>query len=416
MRTTSFRSLLVCLLLVVPGKAGASAVSNDACGLPFASFSVSMGNVGFPVRLAQGRATISMPQAHTCFSAYGGILDYESDLKDYQGSFDAGWACLHLETSRFTLSFDGGKASFPDETHILHSKPRYMLNDGSGEGLSGLVSYRFSRWFGLAAAGCYFDGSFASGDLYYFYGRPSDIRLKGGTISLLGPFRSSLTFLGSRLHVDVQSNEDIKLGEGEATLNGVLLGKDFRFGESRHQLSFTVGYLKMEYLAGVLATSETQDYAFFPYKRIAGTSNGTMHLALGNLFYSYQGTRLSASLDVGVLVCIDDALAANYRYTYKHTIFFNGTTHIGRVIFPGYGGDFISFGKGSLSYTFSLSHAQLTLSCAKLFAFVADPSAFRSQQNDASSAESSSDNDPSFWDMLLFLLKTGTFLSVRVSF
>lgn len=417
---TSFLPLLVSLILLHSGEAVASSVSEDACRTPFASFSASMGNLGFPVRLAQGRATISMPQLHTCFSASGGILAYEADLKDYQGDFDAGWAGIHLEASRLKLFLVGGKASFPDETHILHNKPRYILNDGSGEGLSGMVSYRFSRWFGLAATGGYIDGSFASGDLYYFYGRPSSIRLRGGTISLLGPLGSSLTFVGGKLHVDVQSNEDIKLGEGELTLNGILLGTDFRFGKSRHRLSLTAGYLQLEYLAGVLATPETQNYVFFPYVRIAGTSNGTMHVALGNLFYSYRGAHLSAFLDVGVLVCINDSLAANYRYTYKHTIFFDGTTHIGRVIFPGYGGNFILLGKGSLSYTFSLSHVLVTLSCSKLFGFVTDPSVFRKQKDNKSSSEpsssSSSDDDSSFMDTLLFLLKTGTFLSVCISF
>ena len=398
------------LLILFPGKIFASEP-----GLFSASASTSIGDLGFPVRIVQGNVSVRFPLFDACLSASGGMMDYEADLTDYRGTFESGWARILFSAPRLSLSLAGGKASLPGDTHILHKQPRYVLKDGSFEGFYGHVSYRCASWFSLSSSLWHLDGSFRSGDMYYFFGRPSPVKADGNTLTILGPWQTSLTFLRCRMQGTMLSYQDIPMGRGNATAKGIWVVKKFGSDSSRHKLSLLLGYVRMEYQADIIATTETQDYVFFPYEEIAGTSTGTMHFAIGGSSYSFQGKRLAASLDIYALACIGDSLHADYHYTYKHTIFFDGSTHVGRIIFPGYEGTVIPFGKGSLSYTCTLPHAQITFSCAKLFAFALGP-ASPTHKSSSESNTSMEQDDSDFMETFLNLLRLGTFFSLTISF
>ena len=292
----------------------------------------------FPAYGAEADASIYVDKSDISagkVSACGGYFSAKPNLSKFSADLYSGWGKVKVFSQKIDFSVGAFGAAFPGETKILNGKPRFLLKNGKLAGVSSSFAYHFQEDVSLEAELLALDGGFEWGDLYYFYGHPRNIEVCAGKTAISVPFGIDFSGFFARLKTDIQAdNTDESASLGKASVNFFVLslkkqiaGLDGSFMQSqRHFLSAGVLYCYAEVSGSVLATSETQDYFFFPYEKVSGCINDAFYIAGLGLSYEYARSSLDFQFDAFYLHCFKNGAAANYFYRYKKNIFFDGSS------------------------------------------------------------------------------------------
>lgn len=391
----------------------------DIEGIPSLELNGTAGNVYFPVYLARGAANVFLDQGRTLIGVRGGLLTFDADLDKYEGTTRSGWGNVVVSSPSFSATLLGGTILFPDDMHILKHKPRFVLEDGSFDLFHASIAYRASRNFGISAAGLYLDGAFESGDLYYFYGKPTDLETYGGSVALHGPWRTSFLAFGGRLHGTITTEEDKELGAEGGKAFGWIVRKAFGSETDVHHGSLFVGYGYGAFDAEVAATPETQTYFFFPYRKFSGDADVHVHCILGGMSFSRDGKRFGYGIDLMGLFCFNEDLQADFDYTYKQLWPWDGSRHWGGARLKEGSHTGLLIGKAYASYQLPvISRFSIKLTFVKYFG----ATLLRYHGLPSEGQESGQDDDsPSFhqiftWNTLYEIAVRGTFVGMTIAF
>ncbi len=291
----------------------------------------------FPAYGAEADASIYVDKSDISagkVSACGGYFSAKPNLSKFSADLYSGWGEVKVSSPKLDFSVGTFGAGLPGETKILNGKPRFLLKNGEFSGVYSSFAYHFQEDVSLEAEILALDGGFEWGDLYYFYGHPRNIEVCAGKTAISVPFGIDFSGFFARLKTDIQAdNTDESASLGKASVNFFVLslkkqlaGLDGSFMQSqRHFLSAGVLYCYADLSGSVLATSETQDYFFFPYEKIFGSANDIFHIAGLGFSYEYVRSLFDFKLDTIYLHCFSNEAAANYSYKYKKNIFFDGS-------------------------------------------------------------------------------------------
>ena len=293
-----------------------------------------VGDLFFPVFGATAEGSLKIESNYfSKLSASGGFLGAKPDLSKFEGKFYSGYAEIKIDLKKLDFSAGVFGVNIPDKTKILNGKPRFILENGDFAGFYTSANYCFSKSIKLSSELFAGKGGFDWGDLYYFFGHPEDIRFVFEKTELLLPYGFDFSVFGGKIKAKIQAdNTEIKekLGTGRGNFIGLKAEKNILGSETkidfRHFLSIKLFYCYAEIFGSVLATSETQDYFFFPYERIYGHLNDKFYVAGLGFSYEYKRSSLNVQLDTNYFHCFVNEPGANYSYKYKKNIFFDGSS------------------------------------------------------------------------------------------
>lgn len=425
------------------------------CFPAFSSSSIKIeafaGDLFFPVYGADAEAVIKdscvkrgNDSPASCLVASGGFFCAKPDLSRLNADFYSGWGKAGVAAQRFDFSVSCFGASLPGETKILSKKPRFVLKDGDFLGASSSLTFRFSQDISVAISVLAATGGFGWGDLYYFYSHPKKTDIYAGFLSASLPFKTDIFGLCASLEFKLAAdNTEVSANLGHAGGNLAVFGAQKRFlgekdeklrwlslskpprSQNRHTLDALALFAYLDYFGSVLATSETQDYFFFPYEKVRGHAEGKLFAAGGGFSYKYERPALKAGIDAVYLHCFYNPSSADYSYKYKKNILFDGASGASGFDIADFSSCGILAGKVSLSYSFKkllrLKKASPELKAARIFVLPVLTDSARSSLHFSSSASSSSFSNAGLSSSKVFsrlktVLLAGTVLSLKVEY
>ncbi|MCI5540778.1 MAG: hypothetical protein SO037_09230 [Treponema berlinense] len=244
------------------------------------------------------------------------------------------------------------------------------------------------------------------------------------------PYGFDFSVFGGKIKAKIQAdNTEIKekLGTGRGNFIGLKAEKNILGSETkidfRHFLSIKLFYCYAEIFGSVLATSETQDYFFFPYERIYGHLNDKFYVAGLGFSYEYKRSSLNVQLDTNYFHCFVNEPGANYSYKYKKNIFFDGSAASKDFDFADFTNCGFFAGKISVSYNaksvlkLKQVEPELRLSRVLVLPLLTDTAKNGLKTKLSSSASSSSGLSSSKnLQKIKTVLLSGTILSLKIKF
>jgi len=365
-------------------------------------------------------------------SACGGYFSAKPDLSKFSADFYSGWGEVKVSSPKLDFSVGTFGAGLPGETKILNGKPRFLLKNGEFSGVYSSFALHFQDNITLENEIFALSGGFDWGDMYYFYGHPDSIEFYSGRTSLLLPFGTELSAYFARLETDIHADntdEYARLGNAAGnffflSLEKHLIGDDSVFWQSmRHFFSARMIYCYAEVSGSVLATSETQDYFFFPYERIYGHLNDKFNVAGLGFSYEYKRPSLKVLLDTNYFHCFVNGPDANYSYKYKKNIFFDGSATSKDFDFADFTNCGFFAGKLSVSYNaktvLKLQRVEPELRLSRIFVLpLLTDTAKNGLKTKLSSSASSSSGLSSSKNLqkIKTVLLSGTIFSLKIKF
>lgn len=271
----------------------------------------------------------SSEKENSSLSFSGGFLGANPSLDEFSSDFYSGFGKINLSSSKLSFSEGVFVSSFPGKTMIQTGKPKFILEDGDFLGTFASISYRFSENTNVSVSGFAESGGFDSGDLYYFFGHPDSLLICGGNFFASLPFKINLSlFLGSvefKIRADNTENKT-NLGNASGNVFGFYAEKGFSSRNKRHFFDAKLFFSYADFFGRAKATSETQDYVFFPYEKILGRSDGFFSLCGLGFSYEYSRHFFSFGFDSFYAFCLKSVINFDYNYTYKKNLLFDGSS------------------------------------------------------------------------------------------
>lgn len=375
-------------------------------------------------------------------AASGGFFCAKPDLSKFDSDIYSGFGKVQVGNSKLDFSVGAFGVNLPGETKILNKKPRFTLEDGQFAGVLSSATFHFSQNFGVSFSALAANGGFDWGDLYYFYGHPKKTDIYAEKIDFELPFKIDIFALGASIEFKIAAdNTEIDANLGHAGANLAVFGAKKRFlgekeknhwwlassqkqSQSRHTLDALAIFAYADFFGSVNATSETQDYFFFPYEKVRGKADGNLFAAGGGFSYKYSRASFEAEIDAAYLHCFSNPSSADYSYQYKKNLFFDGSSDSSDFDIIDFSSCGIFAGKVSLSYNFQkLFHLKKTrpeLSFSRIFALPVLTDSARSSLHFSSKSSSSSSSSKLSSSKGLNKLKTvllaGTLISFKIEY
>lgn len=290
------------------------------------------------------------------FKVGGRHLYGNSDRSKVNGQLEYGSADFEFSQDSFVLRTGFSSFSFPDELKIFDEKPRFSIAEESGNALffgGDLNFLLFDEDWKLSSDWLFGNANAQSGDLYYFYGKPDNFFLFGNKTRIQMPLDFELFLLGGAIDFDIDTNEQIKVGDANLRLISAFVAKKFflPFGDDFTFKPF-LGYAWLSVSSGAFLTSATQQYMLFPYKAAGGNIDERFYfISLGNSL-EFQKAGFIFSLDFIYLFCMKNSASGNFAYKYKKTAFFDGSSDSGDLDLPDAAGMHVFAGIMEASYKF----------------------------------------------------------------
>ena len=372
------------------------------------------------------------PKKRRAFSIGGRYLYANSDRADLNGALRLGYADTAFESGFFKVRAGGGAFAIPDELKILSGTPRFSVADSSGlfAWTGGKADFRlFEKDWNISADFLFGKANVASGDMYYFYGRPDNFLLFGGKASVAAPFGISFFALAGGLFVDVNTSEDASVGSLSASLCAFYLAKEFELPlADGFSIKPFAGYARLRANGSGWLTSATQTYSFFPYRYVGGGFDEEAHfVSAGTSFFVKKGG-FKFTLDFVYLFCFQNNYSGSYAYQYKKSIFFNGSSDTGSLDMPDVAGSHLFAGIMEASYRFKVhKHFVPTIKLTKMIAAAilsqdtldfldGASSSYSTVSVPPSSPAASSSGGSSTMETIKSALLSGTSVSVKIEF
>lgn len=355
------------------------------------------------------------------FNVEGVFLNGKSDRKQFNGNLDFGSVFVGFENNRFSANSRISSFNFPDELKILDGKPSFKIFDSKGFLWNFGGRYAINSDFCLKANFLLANANSNSGDLYFFYGKPDELFLFGGKISIEIPLDFEIHSIFGKMDFELQTNESINIGDLDSNLISLFLSKKFCFniGSESHTKIY-LGYMHLDLLGNCFVSNNTQTYALFPYKYAEGNISETLHfLSMGNSFY-YRKRNFNIGFDFFYFLCTKNDFNGEYKYQYKKSLFFDGSSGGKKLSLPNVEFCHIFAGDFNISYKFEIAkHFQPTLEFNKVIAggiLNNDTKKFLNSTFSSKSTISSDSNSNSIFNDIMKILLAGSSIYLKVKF
>lgn len=369
------------------------------------------------------------PQERHSISLGAQYLYGKSDRTDFNANLHFGSINTIFSKDVYQVKLGFSAFSVPNSIQILNGKPRFILKDSNG--IFGVIGgkvkmYLFEKEWSVSADFLFGNANVASGDMYYFYGKPNNFVLFGGKSIITAPYEISLFLMGGALSIDLDTNENTKLGNIDASIFALFLAKEIQFQLADFfSIMPFVGYAHLYANGSAKLTSANQTYSLFPFKYIGGCFDEEMHfLSAGTSFIIRKGG-FNFSLNFLYLFCVKNNNSGSYSYQYKKNLFFDGSSDAGELFLPDAAGSHIFAGILEASYKFSVhKHFMPTIKITKIIAAaILSPEtfdfingAFSSYSNVSGPSSENFNTSPSTGEIVKRALLSGTCISVRIDF
>ena len=345
------------------------------------------------------------------------------------GNVHAGSVDFSFTRDFYSVRAGGGAFSFPDEVRVLNGKPHFILSGLSGFGvtLGGTVDFFIlKKKFKLDADFFWGKSNVDSGDMYYFYGKPTEAILWGGKTMVSIPHDFELFFIGGSFSMDLDTAKNISVGEFGASVCALLVARKFELScLDAFSIKPFFGYAYFSAFGDASLTSESQTYSFFPYKHVGGNFEGNLHFISAGNFLEFKKNGWGFSFNLIWLFCFGNSIFGEYSYQFKKNLFFDGSSDGGNLPLPDASGTHLFAGKMEVSYKFLVGknfsptvRVTKTVGAVVLNREVKDflATASSSYSTVSSSSADSSTDSSSTSEILKKALLSGTSISLKINF
>ena len=381
-------------------------------------------------RLSTGLSICSNQPKKRCDISLGArCLNANSDRTDFNGALHFGLVDAAFSKSFFEVRARFGAFKIPRALKILSGEPRFSLNDSGGlfASTGGTIKFHlFDKEWKAGADFVFAKANVASGDLYYFYGRPDNFLLFGGKAEFEAPFGISFFALGGALSADLTTNDDIGVGNLAASLCALYLAKKFQLPVADcFYIKPFAGYVRLSANGSAWLTPANQTYPLFPFKYAGGDFDSQMHFLSAGFSFDVKKGGFEFSLDFVYLACVKSEFSGKYAYKFKNNLFFDGNSGADAIFFPDTAGSHLFAGIMEASYRFNIhKHFIPTIKLTKVIAaaILNDETidfingAFSSYSTVSGPSSPSSSSGPSTTEIIARALLSGTSLAVKIEF